>query len=47
MMIFREDGVDIVINKIMIVFKCKFCGFKDNLFECKFMRVLSLLLLEW
>ncbi|CAL13053.1 LuxR family transcriptional regulator [Yersinia enterocolitica] len=41
-MIFREDGVDTVTNKITTVFKRKLRGLKDNLSERKSTRVLSL-----
>ncbi|CAM4342260.1 LuxR family regulatory protein [Yersinia enterocolitica] len=41
-MIFREDGVDTVTNKITTVFKRKLRGLKDNLSERKCTRVLSL-----
>lgn len=41
-MIFREDCVDTVTNKITTVFKRKLRGLKDNLSERKSTRVLSL-----
>lgn len=41
-MIFREDGVDTVTNKITTVFKRKLRGLKDHLSERKSTRVLSL-----
>ncbi|EIS72308.1 transcriptional regulator, LuxR family, partial [Yersinia pestis PY-66] len=41
-MIFREDSLETVSNKIATVFKRKFRGFKDNLIERKTAKVLHL-----
>ncbi len=41
-MIFREDSLETVSNKIAAVFKRKFRGFKDNLIERKTAKVLHL-----